>query len=124
MRTRSPSAEPGADRRTVQRDRCVLRCQIIHGPWNEVANAIIRDLHEDGARLRLMVRVALTGRLRLQVQPSGALHLADIVWQRGDEVGVRLIATLDDPVERQIEELRRAAAALRQSRRGISDDGY
>ncbi|MBA3049885.1 MAG: hypothetical protein KKE42_03445 [Alphaproteobacteria bacterium] len=102
----------------------MLRCQIIHGPWNEVANAIIRDLHEDGARLRLMVRVALTGRLRLQVQPSGALHLADIVWQRGDEVGVRLIATLDDPVERQIEELRRAAAALRQSRRGISDDGY
>lgn len=124
MRTRSPSAEPGADRRTVQRDRCVLRCQIINGPWNEVANAIIRDLHEDGARLRLMVRVALTGRLRLQVQPSGALHLADIVWQRGDEVGVRLIATLDDPVERQVEGLRRAAAELRQSRRGIAEDGY
>lgn len=109
------SPNPGADRRSSRRERCVLRCQITHGVWNEVVEAIIRDLHEDGARMRLISRVKVTGRLHLRVQPSGALHLADVVWQRGDELGVRLIATLDEPVERQIEALRLAGARLRRS---------
>lgn len=113
MRTRSHSAQPDADRRSVQRERCVLRCQITHGLWNEGVDATIRDLHEDGARMRLMSRVTVTGRLHLRIQPSGSLHVADVVWQRGDELGVRLIATLDEPVERQIEALRLAGARLR-----------
>lgn len=88
-------------------------------------DAIIRDLHEDGARLRLTSRVTMTGRLQLRIQPSGDLHIADVVWQRGDELGVRLIATLDEPVERQIEALRLAAAELRQTRRSaVAEDGY
>lgn len=100
-----------------------MPCQITHGPWNEVVDAIIRDLHEDGARLRLMLRVTVTGRLRLRVQPSGSLHIADVVWQRDDELGVRLIATLDETVERQIEALRLAGAQLRQAKSNASDDG-
>lgn len=119
------SARPGADRRTARRERCVLGCQVIYGVWNEVVDAIIRDLHEDGARLRLTSRVTMTGRLQLRIQPSGDLHIADVVWQRGDELGVRLIATLDEPVERQIEALRLAAAELRQTRRSaVAEDGY
>lgn len=92
------------------------------GPWNEVVDAIIRDLHEDGARLRLNSRVVVTGRLRLEIPPSAAVHMADVAWQRGDEIGVRLIATLDETVERQIEALRRAGAQMRRSRRRPTDD--
>ncbi|MDZ4113044.1 MAG: PilZ domain-containing protein [Brevundimonas sp.] len=125
MSTGSNPSQPDADRRSTQRDRCVLRCRITHGPWNEVLDAIIRDLHEDGARLRLSAPVVMAGRMRLEIQPSGAVHMADVAWQRGDEIGVRLIATLDETVERQIEALRRAGAQTRQSRRGpTNDDGY
>ncbi|MDI1326089.1 MAG: PilZ domain-containing protein [Brevundimonas sp.] len=125
MRTEPKAARPDADRRSARRERCVLRCRITHGPWREVVDAIIRDLHEDGARLRLNSRIAVNGRMRIEIQPSGAVHMADVAWQRGDEIGVRLIATPDETVERQIDALRRAGAQLRQSGRPpADDDGY
>lgn len=86
-------------------------------------DAIIRDLHEDGARMRLTSRVKVTGRVRLQLQPSGNLHVADVIWQRDMELGVRLIATGDEPVELQIEALRRAGALMREPRPPAMDDG-
>lgn len=100
-----------------------MRCRITHGPWNEVVDAIIRDLHEDGARLRLVSRVVVRNRIRLEIQSSGAVHMADVAWQRGDEIGIRLIATLDETVERQIEGLRRAGVQMRQSGGRLTDDG-
>ena len=117
----SLSPQFNADRRSDPRERCALRCQITHGLWSEVVEAIIRDLHGDGARLRLMSRVTVTGRLRLRILPSGDLHLADVVWQRGQELGVRLISTLDEPVVRQVEALRLAAARLHESTRRTAD---
>ena len=102
-----------------------MRCRITHGPWGEVVDAVIRDLHEDGARLRSSSRSVVSGRIRLEIQPSGSVHVADVVWQRADEVGVRLIATLDQTVERQIEALKLAGAQMRSStRRPNVDDGY
>ncbi len=100
-----------------------MRCRITYGPWNEVVDAILRDIHEDGARLRLNSRVVVTGRLRLEIQPGAAVHMADVAWQRGDEIGVRLVATLDETVERQIEALRRAGARMHQSRSPSPNDG-
>lgn len=86
-------------------------------------DAIVRDLHEDGARLRLGSRVVVTGRMRLEIEPSGALHMAEVAWQRGDELGIRLLATLDETVERRIEALRRAGARMRRSETLATDDG-
>lgn len=123
MRTGSKSAQADADRHSIQRERCVLRCRITYGPWNEVVDAILRDIHEDGARLRLNSRVVVTGRLRLEIQPGAAVHMADVAWQRGDEIGVRLVPTFDEPVERQIEALRRAGARMHQSRSPSPNDG-
>ena len=102
-----------------------MRCRITHGPWGEVTDAVIRDLHEDGARLRSSSRSVVSGRIRLEIQPSGSVHVADVVWRRGDELGVQLIATLDQTVERQIEALRQAGAQMRRSTLSPSvDEGY
>ena len=125
MKTGSNSVQPDLDRRSAGRERCVLRCRITHGPWGEGVDGVVRDLHEDGARLRLGSRSNVSGRIKLEIQPSGSLHVADVVWQRGDEVGVRLIATLDQTVERQIEALRLAGAQMRRSTlRPKGDEGY
>lgn len=117
--------KPEADRRSSQRERCVFRCRITHGPWKEIVDAVIRDLHGDGARLHMNAQCIVTGQVRLEVQPSGAVYTADVVWQRGSALGLRLIATLDQTVERQIEALRRAGAQMRQTAsRPTDDDGY
>ncbi len=50
--------------------------------------------------------------------------MAAVARQRGDAIGVRLIATLVKTAERQIEALRRAGAQMRESRRRPTDDGY
>ena len=125
MKTGSNSVQLNLDRRSARRERCVLRCRITHGPWGEGVDGVVRDLHEDGARLRLGSRSNVSGRISLEIQPSGSLHVADVVWQRGDEVGVRLIATLDQTVEKQIEALRLAGAQMRRSTVSPSvDQGY
>ena len=117
--------KPEADRRSSERQRCVLRGRITHGPWNEIVDAIVRDLHGNGARLHVNPQCIVTGQVRLEVQPSGAVYTANVVWQRGNELGLRLIATLDQTVERQIEALRRAGAQMRQTvSRPPDDQGY
>ena len=92
-----------------------MRCRITHGPWDEVVDAVIRDLHEDGARLRLNSRSVVTSRLRMKIQQTGLDYIGTVIWQRGDELGVRLVETLDQTVERQIEALLLAGAKMRQS---------
>jgi hypothetical protein len=120
-----PSASPASDRRSASRDRCVLRCRVTHGSRQEIAEGIIRDLHGDGARVRLISRASVKGRIRLEVYPAGAVHLADVVWQRGDTIGVRLVVTLDKTAEQQIEALRRLEAQMRGvAERSALDQGY
>lgn len=119
------SASPKSDRRSANRDRCVLRCRVTHGPLQEVAEGVIRDLHDGGARLRLLSRATVAGRVRLEVYPAKGAYLADVIWQRGDTIGVRLVATLDQIVEQQIEALRRLEAQMRHAgNRSALGDGY
>ena len=119
------AASPESDRRSASRDRCVLRCRVTHGSRQEVAEGIIRDLHDGGARLRLISRATVTGRVRLEVYPAGAVYLADVIWQRGDTIGVRLVVTLDQTAEQQIEALRRLEAQMRHAvKRPAIDGGY
>lgn len=97
----------------------MLACQITHGMWNEVVEGVVRDLHADGARLRLRSTAAIKGLVRLRVPPAQGVYLATVVWQRGDELGLKLMATPDESVNQQVETLRRAGEQLR---RGQSDD--
>lgn len=119
------SANSDANRRSASRDRCVLRCRVTHGSQQEVSEGVIRDLNGDGARLRLISRATVKGRIRLEVYPGGAVHLADVIWQRGETVGVRLVLTLDQNAEKQIESLRRLEAQMRSVMdRSALDRGY
>lgn len=108
-----------ADRRSVGRSRCVLACSITHGIWNEVVEGVVRDLHEDGARLRLRTTASIMGLVRLRVPPARDVYLGTVIWQRGDELGLKLIATPEESANQQVEILRRLGAKLR---RGEPDD--
>lgn len=53
------------------------------------------------------------------------MFLADVVWEGEDELRVRLISTINQAVERQIEALQRAGARMRSSvRRPAVGDGH
>lgn len=125
MMRSTTSASSDADRRSASRDRCVLRCRVTHGSQQEVSEGVIRDLNEDGAKVRLISRANVKGRIRLEVYPGGAVHLADVIWQRGETVGVRMVVTLDQTAEQQIEALRRLEAQMRSvMNRSALDRGY
>lgn len=102
-----------------------MRCRVTHGSQQEVSEGVIRDLNEDGAKVRLISRANVKGRIRLEVYPGGAVHLADVIWQRGETVGVRMVVTLDQTAEQQIEALRRLEAQMRSvMNRSALDRGY
>lgn len=63
--------------------------QIVHGFHKEVADVVVRNLTEGGAKVRLTstVGVAISGRLLLRL-PSGD-RSATVAWQSGDEVGLK-----------------------------------
>ena len=125
MMRSTTSASSDADRRSASRDRCVLRCRVTHGSQQEVSEGVIRDLNEDGAKVRLISRANVKGRIRLEVYPGGSVHMADVVWQRGETVGVRMVVTLDQTAEQQIEALRRLEAQMRSvMNRSALDRGY
>jgi len=125
MMRSTTSASSDADRRSASRGRCVLRCRVTHGSQQEVSEGVIRDLNEDGAKVRLISRANVKGRIRLEVYPGGAVHLADVIWQRGETVGVRMVVTLDQTAEQQIEALRRLEAQMRSvMNRSALDRGY
>ena len=72
-----------------------------------------------------MSRATVKGRVRLEVYPAGVVYLADVIWQRGETVGVRLAVTLDQTAEQQIEALRRLGGQMRQvMKRPALNDGY
>jgi hypothetical protein len=76
MKTGSNSVQLSLDRRSAGRERCVLRCRITHGPSGEGVDGVVRDLHKDGARLRFGSRSDVSGRIKLEIQPSGLF-----MWQ-------------------------------------------
>lgn len=63
--------------------------QIVHGPYKEVADVVVRNLTEGGAKVRLTssVGVVVQGQLILRL-PTGD-RSATVAWQSGDEVGLK-----------------------------------
>lgn len=78
----------------------------------------MRDLHEDGARLRLRTTASISGLVRLRVPLARDVYLATVIWQRGNELGVKLLATPEESANQQVEILRLAGAQLRRREPG------
>ena len=112
------SCSADAERRSVGRSRCVLTCSITHGIWSEVVEGVVRDLHEDGARLRLRTTASIRGLVRLRVPLARDVYLATVIWQRGNDLGVKLLATPEESANQQVEILRLAGAQLRRREPG------
>lgn len=84
----TPDAPP-PDARRKPRPRVAMSGKIVHGIHNEVADVIIRNLTEGGAKIRLTstVNAVIGGRLVLRL-PAGDRPCV-VAWHSGDEVGLK-----------------------------------
>ena len=123
MTATAPAPVSAEDRRSRARQRCLLSCKIVHGPWNETLDGVIRDLHADGARIRMREPTLVAGRLSILVERSGEVHPAEVVWRKDGELGVTFQAGDLGSAEAQVQSLKRLARQMGQARRQPADDG-
>lgn len=83
------SDDPPQEARRKPRPRVAVRGKLIHGIHREVADVIVRNLTEGGAKVRLtsIVNATIGDRLVLRL-PEGDRPSA-VAWRTGDEIGLR-----------------------------------
>ena len=90
--TKLSRAKP-ADKRDDERLRTRLRAGRLSGPGNKVlADCLIQDRSRTGARLRLALDRPLPKSFLLYDDISNIRFFAELAWQKGRDVGVRLRA--------------------------------
>lgn len=83
-------APNGNERRSVPRQRTLLRARVCFGPHHAITvDCGIRNLSEHGAQVRLPPQQPLPGDLTLLHVTEGLAFDASVIWRRGDLVGLR-----------------------------------
>ena len=80
---------PGLDHRKRERPRIAVTARIIHGPLKESHAVVVRNMHEGGAKVRLTDTRGLTFSGPAVLQLAGGQRDCTVVWQKGDELGLR-----------------------------------
>lgn len=96
------------ERRAARRHRVLMSGKVawLDKPFS--SDCTIRDLTDDGARIRLADPIAPDDPV-LIVLRSGMAHEARTAWRHGDLVGLEFLTTHDltEPVPAHLDELRR-----------------
>jgi hypothetical protein len=79
------------DLRKHRRSRSFKEGQIVYNSGSSLINCIIRDRSEGGAKLVLPAASVLPQRFELLSVSEGKLYPAEIMWRRGDELGIMFI---------------------------------
>ena len=80
---------PGFDHRKRERPRIAVTARLIHGPMKESHAVVVRDLHEAGAKVRLVGTRGLIFSGAVVLKLASGERDCTVVWQKGDEVGLR-----------------------------------
>ena len=90
-RTSSPPPDISSKRRKQRRQdrKGVYRFGRIVTDVGETYPCIVRDINAFGARVALQGTVTLTPRVRLIIDQTAEQHIAEVVWQRENEAGLR-----------------------------------
>lgn len=114
MSLTSPARIDHATRRLGSRQRCLYACRIVHGADAHTLDGVVRDLSETGARLRIASSLPLPKVFRLILAREGRCHEVEVVWRRGQEIGVAFIGTVDlsDATDASVRLLRRLWAEM------------
>jgi hypothetical protein len=104
-----PQAFDPANRRGGVRQRVLLSGKIVQRDGAFSTDCAIRDLSEEGAKLRLPAPVPVGEDFYLIEMRSGRIFHADIKWRKAEDLGVsfRHPDPIDDPASKDHRLLRR-----------------
>lgn len=77
--------------RKHRRNRTLKKGQIVFNSGSSLIDCVIRDRSEGGAKLQLPAATVLLKSFGLLSVSEGMLYPAEIMWRRGDEVGVMFV---------------------------------
>lgn len=83
------SAKSPPDLRRRPRPRMAMSGQIVHGFHGEVADVVVRNLTEGGAKVRLTSTVGVTVQGRVVLRLAAGDRSGVVAWQSGDEIGLK-----------------------------------
>ncbi|WP_296819433.1 hypothetical protein [Brevundimonas sp.] len=108
----APLTEPKPEsRRRKRRDRTALACTLVHGIFGERHQGVVRDIHDEGARVRSSCPPSIIPDL-VRLEVGGQSYDGKVVWRSDWELGVKF--AFDHPAtDIQVEVLRSLAARLR-----------
>jgi hypothetical protein len=85
------------NRRSHPRVRSFLQGRIYFNKRNSSLDCLVRDLSEDGARLKVSSSVALPEVVELHLPNKNETHQATVQWRTGDEIGVAFDVARESP---------------------------
>jgi hypothetical protein len=100
MKVASAAAPGSRENRLGERHRVLSHAQIISG--GVIANCIVRDLSESGARLGVSRKVRLPPQFGLLFARQGLEIRARVRWRHGDFVGVSFC--LEEQIAKLVQE--------------------
>jgi hypothetical protein len=77
------------------RRRTLYAGLLIHGAAGLTTDCAVRDLSDEGARLRMKATTLLTTPIILLLPSLNVAHEVTVAWQTGPEVGVRFLRELN-----------------------------
>lgn len=83
------------NKRRAPRQRVLLAGRLVYGEADLTLECAIRDLSENGARIRLASPVALPARVRLVEVRAGVAYDCEVSWRRVPEFGLRFLGRHD-----------------------------
>ena len=86
-----PSYPPDGEKRARPRYKRIKGAKIVYGDGHRVLDCAIKDLSEFGARVRLDVMVELPGTFWIYFQDGSPKRHAELVWRKGNLLGVRFL---------------------------------
>jgi hypothetical protein len=90
--------QPEAKHERLHRNRVLKGATIIRGITNSEISCVIRNMHKDGAELRLAAADSvIPQQFLLYVPADGLAYSCGIRWRLGSRVGVELYGTEPKP---------------------------
>ena len=104
----------GEEFRRLPRTRSAVVCSISHGACVDQVHGVVRDIHDEGARVRPDCDTrAINGLVELDV--GGRKFLAKLAWKNEREIGLHFVADLTDEQDKLVRTLREGLAAMKRA---------
>ncbi len=86
------SLTTGENSRRAPRQRVLKSAKIFRMNGDHAVDVTVRDMSDTGARVVIKDQMALPNDLKFVLPSDGFMHVAKVVWRRGDLAGLHFLS--------------------------------